>query len=48
VLASCSTLGVLQEIGRENANLQLLTDLLNAPLQSEVCPESTPGAEGAG
>lgn len=42
VLASCSTLGVLQEIGRENENLQLLTDLLNPPLQSEVCPEETP------
>jgi phospholipid/cholesterol/gamma-HCH transport system substrate-binding protein len=42
VLASCSTLGVLQEIGRENDNLQLLTDLLNAPLQSAVCPEDTP------
>lgn len=48
VLASCSTLGVLQEIGRENENLQLLTDLLNAPLQSAVCPEDTPGAEGTG
>ena len=42
VLASCSTLGVLQEIGRENDNLQLLSDLLNAPLQSAVCPEETP------
>ena len=42
ILASCSTLGVLQEIGRENDNLQLLTDLLNPPLQSAVCPEETP------
>lgn len=48
VLASCSTLGVLQEIGQQNENLQLLTDLLNAPLQSAVCPEQTPGAEGTG
>jgi phospholipid/cholesterol/gamma-HCH transport system substrate-binding protein len=46
VLASCSTLGVLQEIGETNESLQLLTDLLDPPLQSAVCPEQTPGAGG--
>lgn len=38
VLASCSSLGVLTEIGHTNPNLQLLVDLLNAPRPAEVCP----------
>ena len=48
VLASCSTLGVLGEIGRENPVLALLTELLNPPEQASVCPDETPGAEGTG
>ena len=41
ILGSCSTLGVLEEIGRTNPSLQVLVDLLNAPRQSAVCPDST-------
>ena len=40
ILGSCSTLGVLEEIGRTNPSLQVLVDLLNAPRQSAVCPDS--------
>ncbi len=46
ILSSCTTLGVLEEIGRTNPSLQLLVDLLNAPRQSAVCPEAVEGAGG--
>ena len=47
VLASCSSLGVLDQIGETNPSLQLLIDLLNAPRQSAVCPQDTPPAGAA-
>jgi phospholipid/cholesterol/gamma-HCH transport system substrate-binding protein len=48
-LASCSSLGVLQQIGQTNPNLQVLIDLLNAPQVSQVCPSqlTSKSARGA-
>ena len=43
-LATCSSLGVLDQIGARNPNLQVLIDLLDAPRQSEVCPTPKSGA----
>lgn len=36
-LASCPSLGVLEQIGETNPGLQVLIDLLNAPKEEEVC-----------
>jgi phospholipid/cholesterol/gamma-HCH transport system substrate-binding protein len=42
VLVSCSGLGVLDQIGATTPSLNVLIQLLNAPRQSEVCPEAVP------
>ncbi len=41
VLASCSTLGVLQQIGTVKPQLGTLSGLLNAPDPATVCPTSS-------
>lgn len=48
VLVSCDGLGVLDQIASANPQLKVLIDLLSAPQQSEICPQSTPptGATG--
>jgi phospholipid/cholesterol/gamma-HCH transport system substrate-binding protein len=43
-ITNCSSLTVLEQIGKTNPNLQVLIDLLNAPRQSDVCPRPTPAA----
>jgi phospholipid/cholesterol/gamma-HCH transport system substrate-binding protein len=43
LLASCSTLDLLQQIGASNAVLNTLTQLANPPLKSQVCPTSAQG-----
>jgi phospholipid/cholesterol/gamma-HCH transport system substrate-binding protein len=42
VLVSCSGLGVLDQIAATTPSLNVLIQLLNAPRQSEVCPEAVP------
>ena len=42
VLASCTALAVLEEIGRQNPNLEVLIQLLNAPRRADVCPQFGP------
>jgi phospholipid/cholesterol/gamma-HCH transport system substrate-binding protein len=42
VLISCSGLGVLDQIGATTPSLNVLIQLLNAPRQSEVCPQAVP------
>ena len=42
-ITNCSSLTILEQIGKTNPNLQVLTDLLNAPRQADVCPTATPG-----
>jgi phospholipid/cholesterol/gamma-HCH transport system substrate-binding protein len=42
-ITNCSSLTILEQIGKTNPNLQVLIDLLNAPRQSDVCPTLTPG-----
>jgi phospholipid/cholesterol/gamma-HCH transport system substrate-binding protein len=44
-VTSCSSLGVLNQIAQVNPALSVLTQLLNAPTQSQACPSST-GAQG--
>ena len=45
VVASCSTLGVLDQIGKAQPALGTLASLLNAPATNSVCPRSSqPGA----
>ncbi len=45
VVASCSTLGVLDQIGRAQPQLGTLASLLNEPATDAVCPRSSqPGA----
>jgi phospholipid/cholesterol/gamma-HCH transport system substrate-binding protein len=41
VVTSCSSLGLLQNIGNANPVLGTLSDLLNPPSPSAVCPGST-------
>jgi phospholipid/cholesterol/gamma-HCH transport system substrate-binding protein len=41
-ITSCNALSVLDQVGQVDRRLALLVDLLNAPRQSEVCPEQTP------
>jgi phospholipid/cholesterol/gamma-HCH transport system substrate-binding protein len=43
-LISCTSAGVLQQVARVNPVLKTITDLLNAPQQSAICP----GQAGAG
>jgi phospholipid/cholesterol/gamma-HCH transport system substrate-binding protein len=43
-LVSCTSAGVLQQVARVNPVLKTITDLLNAPQQSAICP----GQAGAG
>lgn len=42
VLVSCSGLGILDQIAATTPSLNVLIQLLNAPRQSEVCPEAVP------
>jgi phospholipid/cholesterol/gamma-HCH transport system substrate-binding protein len=42
VLVSCAGLGVLNQIEATTPSLKVLIDLLNAPLESDVCPEAVP------
>jgi phospholipid/cholesterol/gamma-HCH transport system substrate-binding protein len=42
VLVSCGGLGVLDQIAATTPSLNVLIQLLNAPRQSEVCPEAVP------
>jgi phospholipid/cholesterol/gamma-HCH transport system substrate-binding protein len=44
VITNCTNLGVLEQIGKTNPNLQVLTDLLHAPPVAQVCPQQTPSA----
>ena len=44
LLASCSSLDILQQIAGSNRSLATLVALTNPPLQSEVCPTSAQGA----
>ena len=46
-ITNCSSLTVLEQIGKTNPNLQVLIDLLNAPRQADVCPRLTPGTPTA-
>ena len=46
-LTSCSTLATLDQIGAINPLLGTLSDLLNRPRTSDVCP-TTSQAPGAG
>jgi phospholipid/cholesterol/gamma-HCH transport system substrate-binding protein len=41
-VTSCTALGVLDQVGKVDRRLALLVDLLNAPRQSDICPEQTP------
>jgi len=41
-ITSCNALGVLDQVGQVDERLKLLVELLNAPRQSDVCPEQTP------
>jgi phospholipid/cholesterol/gamma-HCH transport system substrate-binding protein len=41
-LTNCSGLGVLETIGAQNPQLQVLIDLLAAPTQEQVCAQGTP------
>jgi phospholipid/cholesterol/gamma-HCH transport system substrate-binding protein len=43
LLASCSTLDILQQIASANKSLAALTQLANPPLESQVCPTSAQG-----
>ncbi len=42
VLVSCAGLGVLDQIKNTTPSLNVLIELLNAPRQSDVCPEAVP------
>jgi phospholipid/cholesterol/gamma-HCH transport system substrate-binding protein len=42
VLISCSGLGILDQIAATTPSLKVLIQLLNAPRQSQVCPEAVP------
>jgi phospholipid/cholesterol/gamma-HCH transport system substrate-binding protein len=42
VLISCSGLGILDQIAATTPSLKVLIELLNAPRQSQVCPEAVP------
>ncbi len=42
VLVSCAGLSVLDQIQATTPSLKVLIDLLNAPRQSDVCPEAVP------
>jgi phospholipid/cholesterol/gamma-HCH transport system substrate-binding protein len=44
-VTSCSSLGVLGNLAEVNPNLNTITQLLNAPKQSDACPQSA-GAQG--
>jgi phospholipid/cholesterol/gamma-HCH transport system substrate-binding protein len=48
VIASCSALQILDQIGATTPQLQILIDLLNAPRTSAVCPTATPPAGVSG
>ena len=42
LITSCSSLGVLDQIAATTPSLNVLIQLLNAPRQSDVCPEAVP------
>jgi phospholipid/cholesterol/gamma-HCH transport system substrate-binding protein len=42
ILVSCAGLGVLDQIQKTTPSLNVLVQLLNAPRQSDVCPEAVP------
>jgi phospholipid/cholesterol/gamma-HCH transport system substrate-binding protein len=42
ILVSCAGLGVLDQIQATTPSLKVLIDLLNAPRQSDICPEAVP------
>lgn len=42
ILVSCAGLGVLDQIQNTTPSLNVLVQLLNAPRQSDVCPEAVP------
>ena len=46
-LTSCASLGILQNVAEANDQLKTLVDLLNAPAQSQVCPQSAQAGGGA-
>jgi len=45
-LVSCSSLGVLEAVVKGNPQLGTLTELLNTPQQSVVCPRSSGAGDG--
>ncbi|NLT06437.1 MAG: MCE family protein [Solirubrobacterales bacterium] len=42
LITSCSSLGVLDQIAATTPSLNVLIQLLNAPQQSDVCPQAVP------
>ena len=43
VMASCSSLSLLEQVTASNPSLNVLYQLLNAPLSSQVCPKPASG-----
>jgi phospholipid/cholesterol/gamma-HCH transport system substrate-binding protein len=48
VVLSCSTAQLLDAVSQANPQLGTLIDLLNAPTQEQICPQSTQGPAGGG
>jgi phospholipid/cholesterol/gamma-HCH transport system substrate-binding protein len=46
VVASCQSLQLLELLVKQNANLRVLSELLNAPTSADACPSQVPGGGG--